>query len=282
MEKELDLYKATLDEIVFEDRNKSYGGYFLRVWYDKNVTKAAIYTCSAFLIIAASINFYYNITAVPVEVFVPMEIQMDMVEEPLKEEEIAKLPPPPPKIEQPKIEEVKYLPPVIKPDKKVKKEEQMKELDSLLTTNISNKNQEGEKKKKFDFDEGDEKGKLGGTGTEKTEQILTYVEEMPRFKGTATKEASDKAVMNYITSKTFYPEDAKQRKIQGVVFIRYTITEEGKVTNVHVVQGRGIDPSCDAEAVRVIKSMPDFSPPRQNGLARKVTLTQRVKFTLVN
>jgi protein TonB len=126
MEKDLDLYKATLDEIVFEDRNKSYGGYFLRVWYGKNVTKAAIFTCSTFIIIALGINFYYVITAKPVEVFVPMEIKMDMVDEPLKEEEIAKLPPPPPKIQQPKIEEVKYLPPVIKPDKTVKKEEQMK------------------------------------------------------------------------------------------------------------------------------------------------------------
>ncbi len=60
MEKELDLYTATLDEIVFEDRNKSYGGYFLRVWYEKNVTKAVIFTCAAFVVIAASINFYYN------------------------------------------------------------------------------------------------------------------------------------------------------------------------------------------------------------------------------
>jgi protein TonB len=282
MEKDLDLYKATLDEIVFEDRNKSYGGYFLRVWYDKNVTKAAIYTCSAFIIIALCINFYYDITAKPIEVFVPMEIQMDMVDEPLKEEEIAKLPPPPPKIEQPKIEEVKYLPPVIKPDKTVKKEEQMKELDSLLNSNISNKNVEGEKVKKFDFDEGDEQGQIGGTGIEKTDQVFTYVQSMPRFKGTSTDEESNIEIQKFIKRKLNYPEDAKQRKIQGYVFIRYFISKEGKVTNVEVVKGRGLDPSCDAEAIRIIKSMPDFIPGNQNGDARQVQIFQKIKFTLTN
>lgn len=282
MEKELDLYKATLDEIVFEDRNKAYGGYFLRVWYEKNVTKAVLFTCTAFVIIAASINFYYNITSKPEEVYVPVDIQMDLTEEPLKEEEIEKLPPPPPKVDPPKIEEVKFLPPVIKPDKSVKKEEQMKELDSLLTTNISNKNVEGEKTKKFDFDEGDEKGQIGGTGEEKAQPVLTFVQEMPRFKGTATDAESDKAFYSFLQNRIMYPEDAKQRKITGTVFIRFTITETGKVTNVHVVEGRGLDASCDAEAIRVIKSMPDFTPPRNNGVATKVSKIAKVKFNLTN
>ena len=122
MEKELDLYTATLDEIVFEDRNKAYGGYFLRVWYEKNVTKAVIFTCAAFVVVAAGINLYYNITAKPVEVYVPIVIDMEPLDE-LKPEEKEKLPPPPPKVEQPKIEEMKFMPPIIKPDKLVAKEE---------------------------------------------------------------------------------------------------------------------------------------------------------------
>ncbi|WP_299252544.1 energy transducer TonB [uncultured Cytophaga sp.] len=280
MEKDLDLSKATLDEIVFEDRNKSYGGYFLRVWYDKNVTKAVIVTCTAFLILAACINFYYKISAKPEEVFVPVEIQMDMVEEPLKAEEIEKLPPPPPKIQEVKVEEMKYLPPVIKPDKKVTKDEQLKELDSLLTSNPSDKDVDGKKGKKIDFDEGQEGGKLGGDGIKKTEVISGYLAEMPKFKGTSTKEESALEVEKYIQRKMIYPEDAKQRKVTGVVYVSYVITETGKVTNVEVIKGRGIDPSCDAEAVRVIKSMPDFTPGNQNGETKKVRITQRIKFTL--
>jgi|GEM_PF-2190052 TonB family C-terminal domain len=280
MEKELDLYTATLDEIVFEDRNKAYGGYFLRVWYEKNVTKAVIFTCTAFVVIAASIRFYYNYTAEAEEVLVPVEIKMDLTEEPLKEEEIKKLPPPPPKVEQPKIEEVKFLPPVIKPDKEVVKEEQLKELDSLLTTNISDKDVEGDKIKKFDFDEGDEGGQIGGTGEEKTPEVVNFVSEQPRFKGTSTDAESDKAFAAFVKSRTIYPEDAKRQKIQGTVYVQFIISEVGKVTNVEVVKGKELSPSCDAEAIRVIKSMPDFSPPRQNGEPRKLKKISKISFNL--
>jgi protein TonB len=280
MEKELDLHTATLDEIVFEDRNKAYGGYFLRVWYEKNVTRAVIFTCLAFVVIAAGINFYYNLTAKVEEVLVPVEIKMDLTEEPIKEEEMKKLPPPPPKMEQPKIETVKFLPPVIKPDNKVVKEEQLKEMDSLLTTNISTKDQEGEKIKKFDFEEGDPNGQIGGTGVEKTIEVANFVSEMPRFKGTSTDAESDKAFQNFLQSRVIYPEDARRQKIQGTVFVQFIISETGKVTNVEVVKGKGLTASCDAEAVRVIKSMPDFSPPRQNGEPRKLKKISKILFSL--
>ncbi|WP_018344116.1 energy transducer TonB [Cytophaga aurantiaca] len=279
MEKELDLYTATLDEIVFDDRNKSYGGYFLRVWYEKNVSKAVIFTCIAFVVVATSIHFYYKFTAKVEEAYVPVIIDMEPVTEELKAEEKEKLPPPPPK-EQPKIEEIKFMPPIIKPDKMVAKEEQINELDSLLNSKVSTQNVAGKKSDEYQDPDNDPSGKIGGTGTEKTEEVFTFAQEMPRFKGTATDAESAKAREKYIMGKMFYPEDAKQRKVEGVVYVKYTITKEGKVTDVQVVPGRGLDPSCDAEAVRVIKSMPDFIPARQSGELRKVTLTQRVKFTL--
>ncbi|ABG59281.1 energy transducer TonB [Cytophaga hutchinsonii] len=275
MEKELDLYKATLDEIVFEDRNKSYGGYFLRVLYDINVTKATIITCASFILLMAGINFYLTITAKPVEAYVPVEIKMDITDEPLKDEEIKKLPPPPPKVEQPKIEQVKFLPPVIKPDNKVVKEEQMKELDSLLNTNISNKNVEGEKGKIDPFaNDGDENGKLGGTG-EKEAEVFLFAGEMPKFKG-----GGDEEVIKYVQGRLIYPADAKNKKIEGTVFVQYTITATGEVTNVHIVPGRGLDASIDAEAVRVIKGMPKWEPGKNNGTPVAVKKVARIKFSL--
>jgi len=280
MEKELDLYTATLDEIVFEDRNKAYGGYFLRVWYEKNVTKAVIVTCAAFVVVAASIHFYYNLTAKPEEVYVSTLVDMTPTEE-LQPEEKKKLPPPPPKVEQPTIEEVKFMPPIIKPDKLVAKEEQIKELDSLLNTNISTKNVEGEKIKKFDFDEGQESGQIGGTG-EKAQEVYLYAEVMPLFKGTSTKEESNKAFNSFIQNRVIFPEDAKRRNVTGVVWVQYVVTKTGKVTDVEIVKGKGIDPSCDAEAVRVIKLLPDFSPPLQNGEPRSIKAYAKVKFNMLN
>ena len=280
MEKELDLYTATLDEIVFEDRNKAYGGYFLRIWYEKNVTKAVIVTCAAFVVVAASIHFYYNLTAKPEEVYVSTLVDMTPTEE-LQPEEKKKLPPPPPKVEQPTIEEVKFMPPIIKPDKLVAKEEQIKELDSLLNTNISTKNVEGEKIEKYNFDEGEETGQIGGTG-EKAQEVYLYAEVMPLFKGTSTKEESNKAFNSFIQNRVIFPEDAKRRNVTGVVWVQYVVTKTGKVTDVEIVKGKGIDPSCDAEAVRVIKLLPDFSPPLQNGEPRSIKAYAKVKFNMLN
>lgn len=280
MGKELDLYTATLDEIVFEDRNKAYGGYFLRIWYEKNVTKAVIVTCAAFVVVAASIHFYYNLTAKPEEVYVSTLVDMTPTEE-LQPEEKKKLPPPPPKVEQPTIEEVKFMPPIIKPDKLVAKEEQIKELDSLLNTNISTKNVEGEKIEKYNFDEGEETGQIGGT-VEKAQEVYLYAEVMPLFKGTSTKEESNKAFNSFIQNRVIFPEDAKRRNVTGVVWVQYVVTKTGKVTDVEIVKGKGIDPSCDAEAVRVIKLLPDFSPPLQNGEPRSIKAYAKVKFNMLN
>jgi protein TonB len=85
----------------------------------------------------------------------------------------------------------------------------------------------------------------------------------------------------FIMNRIVYPEDAKQRKKEGLVYISFTISKEGKVEDVKVMKGKGLDPSCDAEAIRVIKSMPDFTPPLQNGLPVKLTRTIPVKFKLL-
>ncbi len=275
MKEELDLYNATLDEIVFEDRNKSYGGYYLRVWYRKNVTKAVIITCSAFFLLAWGIDYYVIVSSKPTEVYVPMKVEMEVPDEPLKEEEMKKLPPPPPKVEQPKLETVKFAVAEIKPDKSVKKEEQMQEMNDLLKTNISTENQEGEKKKgDIPPDLGSDDGEKGGTG-ENTEQVFTYVGEWPKFKG-----GGDEEVLKYVQNRIIYPEDAKQKNITGTVAVEYTITSTGEVTNVHVVTGKGLCPSIDAEAVRVIKSMPKWTPGKNNGVPVSVKKIARIKFSL--
>jgi protein TonB len=278
MENNLDLYTATLDEIVFESRNKSYGGYFLRVWYDKNVTKAALITSALFILFASSILAYYKATEKPLEVYVPVKLEMDLSKEPpIPEEERKKLPPPPPKMEQPKIETVKFLPPVIKVDKEVVHEEQIIEKDSALNSNISTVTQEGDKDLKIqDFNDGSEEGVAGGTG-EVEAQVYSYVGEMPKFKG-----GGDEEVVKYVQNRVIYPADAKARKVQGTVFVEFIITPTGEVTNVHIVTGKNLDPSCDAEAMRVIKNMPKWEPGKNNGVAVPVRKIARIKFTLQN
>lgn len=102
--------------------------------------------------------------------------------------------------------------------------------------------------------------------------IFFVVEEMPRFPG------GDKALHKYLASKLRYPEEAKEKGIEGTVYVTYIIAPSGKVDNITVV--RGVDPLLDAEAKRVIEEMPDWKPGKQRGVNVAVSYTSPVNFKL--
>jgi TonB family protein len=87
--------------------------------------------------------------------------------------------------------------------------------------------------------------------------IWQKVELMPEFSG------GDSVLLDYIGKNTVYPEIAKKNNIQGKVILRFCVNSKGSVTAVSVV--RGVDPSLDAEAIRVVKTLPDFKPGKQDG-----------------
>jgi TonB family protein len=82
-------------------------------------------------------------------------------------------------------------------------------------------------------------------------------EEMPEFPGGA------EALKQYIARSLNYPESAKENGIQGRVYVTFRISKEGKVTDAKVA--RSIFPALDKEAVRVVSSLPDWNPGKQNG-----------------
>lgn len=73
------------------------------------------------------------------------------------------------------------------------------------------------------------------------------------------------ALHEFVKSHMYYPPDVKAKGIHGTVTVRFTVLEDGKITCVSVTQG--IDPALDAEAVRIIKSMPNWNPKIKNGEA---------------
>lgn len=83
------------------------------------------------------------------------------------------------------------------------------------------------------------------------------VEQMPQFPG------GDKELMKFIHDNLEYPKVAAEVGIEGRVTIRFVIARDGNITDVTVI--RGLDPSCDKEAVRIVKMMPRWIPGRQNG-----------------
>lgn len=104
------------------------------------------------------------------------------------------------------------------------------------------------------------------------EQVFLVVEDMPVFKG------GESAMYKYIGSKIEYPAAAKKAGTEGRVFLAFIIEKDGKISSVEVL--RGIGNGCDEEAMRVIKSMPNWTPGKQRGQAVRVQYRMPIKFVL--
>ena len=101
---------------------------------------------------------------------------------------------------------------------------------------------------------------------------FVVVEEMPVFPG------GDEGLMNYIAANIKYPESAKINKLSGKVIIRFCVTETGTVDRVTVL--KSVEPSLDAEAARVVSSLPAFKPGKQGGVPVAVWFMIPVEFDL--
>ena len=102
--------------------------------------------------------------------------------------------------------------------------------------------------------------------------VFFIVEDMPEFPG------GDLALRKYIAQNIKYPEIAKENGIQGRVFVQFVVNKKGMVEAIKIV--RGVDPSLDREAMRVIKSLPKWKPGQQRGKAVKVSFTVPINFQL--
>lgn len=103
-----------------------------------------------------------------------------------------------------------------------------------------------------------------------TEDIFVVVEEQPRFPG------GNEAMLKFLSDSIVYPKEAQERGIQGRVICNFLVMKDGSIDSVNIV--RGVDPLLDAEAVRVIESMPKWEPGRQRGQAVNVRFTLPVTF----
>ncbi len=109
-------------------------------------------------------------------------------------------------------------------------------------------------------------------GENLSNEPFVVVEEMPVFPG------GDSVLLKYITDNIHYPEVAKSEKIMGRVIVRFCVTETGDIDRVSVL--KGVHPALDAEAVRVVSSLPHFEPGRQGGIEVPVWYMVPVTFTL--
>lgn len=105
-----------------------------------------------------------------------------------------------------------------------------------------------------------------------TQEIFVVVEDMPEFPG------GNEAMVQFLADNIQYPEVAKENGIQGRVTCQFVVLKDGTVSDVKII--RGVDPSIDAEAVRVLETMPAWKPGKQRGQAVNVQFTLPVVFSL--
>src|SRR5690554_5510293 len=111
-----------------------------------------------------------------------------------------------------------------------------------------------------------------GDEQRESDEVFMIVEEMPEFPG------GPAALQKYLSSSVKYPVIAQENGIQGRVYIQFVISSKGEVTNAVVL--RGVDPSLDKEALRVVENMPKWKPGKQRNRPVRVSYTVPINFVL--
>jgi len=249
-----------LEDIVFKNRNKEYGSYYLRKKYRKFVIISMVFAFVLAGVVVAYplINAYVNKSRLVRE----KEKEVGVKFENIKQEEAPPPPPPPPPPEA-MVEKVKFTAPVVVEDTTI--EVTMASMDDL--------NKKGNVEAPTEdvvVEIKDEGPKVIETPVQA--EIFTVVEEQPGYPG------GEEARISYLQQNIKYPEEAKELGIQGKVFVTFVVEVDGSITDVRVL--RGIGGGCDEEAIRVVKSMPKWVPGKQRGVPVRVQFNLPIKFTL--
>lgn len=263
----IDLTSLEWRELVFQGKNKAYGAYQLRGESDKRHNRAMLivtlvavvgFSMPKLIEMATPKQKEINETVTELSQLEKAEVKNDIK----KATEV--VPPPPLK------STIKFVAPVIAKDEEVSEEDEMKSQEELTNANVQ-------------ISVADVKGVTGGTvdiadvkqavtEVAEPEKIWDVIEQMPSFPG------GDGELMATLSKNIKYPVIAQENGIQGKVILGFVVTKSGAISDVTVM--RSLDPSCDKEAIRVVKLLPKWIPGKQNGENVNVRYTLPVVFKL--
>ncbi len=266
----IDLTSQEWCDLIFEGRNKDYGAYKMRARAARRLNFSVV-----LVIVIAAVGFSIPrlitmVTPEKKEVMTEVTTLSQLEEPEVKQEEVQKVQPvapPPPALKS----SIKFTAPVIKKDEEVADEDQMKSQEELTESKVTISI--------ADVQGTDEEGgvlvedlKQVVTEAPVEEEVFDMVEQAPQFPGGPAE------LMSWLGKNIRYPVIAQENGIQGRVICQFVVGSDGSVRDIKVM--RGVDPSLDKEAVRVIQSMPKWIPGRQNGKAVSVRYTLPVTFRL--
>ena len=283
MAKSVNLSSREWCDLVFEGKNKDFGAYVIRIDSPKRHNKAVLYTIIGAILFGLLTYGFVKANQLLEERRLAgkgeqVEVLIDFSQEAEKPE------PEQERLEQEKPEvlpeeilnTIKVTELAIVEDDKVNEEDEIKSIEEQMESEHSAGS--------VDFDQGtDNKDVVREAKNEivveekpdkpmEVEKVFTSVDQMPQFPG------GEQALMKYLQSHINYPPMAAENNVQGRVVVQFVVDKTGLVGEVKVV--RSMDKDLDKEAVRVCKSLPKFTPGRQNGQPVSVWFRLPVTFKL--
>lgn len=286
MAKDVDLSSKEWTDLIFEGKNKAFGAYTLRRASDKRHNKAMLLVIIGLIVVLIGGYFwgmYSDFRREQRELELQAQLEQQLAEmaaaeeqEEQVEEEI------PQAMEEPQAEEA--LPEEIL--NTIKDTEIAIAADNEVTEDITSKDDVAESTAAAGattFDKGTDDLNVVREHKDEIiveekhpepvkEEVFTAVEQMPQFPG------GEAELLKYIASHIKYPTMAAENNIQGRVVVKFVVGKDGRVGEVVVVRGK--DPDLDKEAVRVVKTLPNFIPGKMNGQAVSVWYTIPINFKL--
>ena len=284
MARNVDLTSKEWCDVVFENRNKEFGAYQLRLNSKPRHLRAFLFTLIGAIAIIIIAYSYMKVAAYIEEQRIMDQANQELVAVDLAaEDQEEEQEPEETKFEQPEeqalpeeiLNTVKVTELLIAADEEVKAEDEIKSQDELKETQTAFG--------QTDFDKGTDDRNVIREHKEEVivekkeevkepEKVFTAVEQMPQFPG------GEAELMKYLSKNIKYPTMAMENNIQGRVVVQFVVTKTGSIGEVKVV--RSVDRDLDREAIRVCKSLPKFTPGKMNGQAVNVWYTLPVNFKL--
>lgn len=269
------LLQSTYLDVIFDGRNKAYGGYELRISYPQRMKRAGLFMLIFCMLFTAYSLWANRAKPLPVMPNFPIERPIDISNVVLDKPLIHVEPPAAPKKLELKTE--LYIKPEIVDDNIVEEKDKLATQESLKNAVASNITQTGTEIGDESFDlkntkNGNGDGRTIVEGGGFNAKIETVVEQMPEFPG------GEKALYEYLSNQIQYPTAALNANKEGKVLIKFVVNEDGSVTMVNAVRGFGF--GSEAEGIRVVSAMPNWKPARNNGRAVKVWFQVPIFFKL--
>ena len=262
----------SLNDIVFENRNKLYGAYALRLEYGSNVQRATIIGVGIFLLMFLLPELYARLKTTD-EKDIAFMVEAETIK--ITPEKLTPVVPPKVETPPPTVKTVRSRLYEVLPDEQVAIEMPPPTVDMLADAQTGQQTVEGEVFTDLVIPPTEIAGTGKGDVVEvkpKEEETLLFAEQQPEYFG------GQEAFAKFLQKNLRYPRAAAQAGVQGRVFVEFTVGTDGKIEKAKTIKGIGF--GCDEEALRVVNLMPNWMAGKQSGRPVRVRFTLPIAFQL--